>query len=114
MPTRSIRSRRVRRAAHPTTDVRALAASERLILRLLRDHGDTYGMRLVHLSAGALTEHGVYVTLGRMLEKDFVESWHRRDDGEMGAVRRVYRTTSHGLRMLEATEAFERTVRGGA
>lgn len=98
------------RAAHPGTDIRALAGNEQLILRLLREHGDLYGMRLAALSDGRLTQRSVYVTLARMAEKDYVESWVTRLEGNLGGARRVYRPTAHGLRMLEAQEAFARAV----
>lgn len=102
--------RRVVRRAHPGTDIRALAGNEALILRLLREHGETYGMRLVALSDGRLTQRSVYVTLGRMAEKGYVESWEMRVTGLNGGARRVYRPTQHGQRMLEAQEAFAQAV----
>lgn len=98
------------RAAHPGTDIRALTAIEQLILRLLREHGDTYGFRLIALSDGALRQGTVYVTLDRMQTKGYVESWLRVIEGLGGGPRRVYRPTPHGLRMLEAQEVFARAV----
>jgi DNA-binding PadR family transcriptional regulator len=100
------------RRAHPATDIRALAHTEQLILRLLREHGETYGLRLVALSGGELTQGGVYVTLGRMETKGYVESWVAMLPGFTGPPRRLYRPTAHGLRMLEAQEAFARAVSG--
>jgi DNA-binding PadR family transcriptional regulator len=102
--------RRVVRRAHPGTDIRALAGNEQLILRLLREYGETYGMRLVALSDGRLMQRSVYVTLSRMEEKGYVDSWEMRLKGNLGGVRRVYRPTAHGLRMLEAQEAFALAV----
>lgn len=98
------------RRAHRATDVRALARTEQLILRLLRDHGATYGLRLVALSDGALSQGTVYVTLGRMAEKGYVESWVAMLPGFTGPPRRLYRATAHGTRMLEAQEAFARAT----
>lgn len=100
------------RRAHPRTDVRALARTELLILRLLREHAPTYGLRLVALSNGELAEGTVYVTLGRMAEKGYVESWVAMLPGFTGPPKRVYRATAHGARTLEAHEAFERAVGG--
>lgn len=105
-------NRRIVRRAHPTTDVRALAGNEALILRLLREHGETYGFRMIALSDGRLTQHSVYVTLARMQEKGYLESWMMRVPGLGGPARRVYRATAYGQRMLEATEAFGRAMRG--
>lgn len=104
-------TRRIVRRAHPTTDVRALAGNEALILRLLREHGETYGFRLAGLSDGRLTQHSVYVTLARMVEKGYLESWMMRLQGNLGGQRRVYRATAYGTRMLEATEGVERAMR---
>lgn len=107
MPTQ-----RRRRPSNLARDPRVLAPSELLILRLLRDHGDAHGMRLVELSNGALREGTVYTTLGRMVEKDYVESWITRGSERGGTPRRVYRATAYGARILDATEAFERAVAG--
>lgn len=99
-----------RRPSNLARDVRVLARNEALILRLLREHGETYGLRLVALSDGALTQGTVYVTLGRMGVKGYIESWVAMIAGFTGPPRRLYRASAYGTRMLEAQEAFARAV----
>ena len=77
-----------------------LAKSEQLILMLLSDLGPSYGLRLVTASRGRIKRGGVYVTLGRMEDKNLVTS----ADGESG--RRVYRPTGLGERALLAARVF--------
>jgi DNA-binding PadR family transcriptional regulator len=77
-----------------------LAKSEQLILTLLTDLGPSYGLQLVTASRGRIKRGGVYVTLGRMEDKNLVTS----GDGEGG--RRVYRPTGLGERALLAARVF--------
>lgn len=51
-----------------------LGQTEGLILDLLAD-GEMFGLELVERSGGRLKRGTVYVTLARMLEKGYVESW---------------------------------------
>lgn len=79
-----------------------LSATEALILDLLRGK-EMYGLQLVESSRGALKRGTVYVTLGRMAEKGFVESRPEvRQRGASGLPRRLYRPTGMGLRVLDA------------
>ena len=50
-----------------------MSTTERLILDLLRE-SELFGLQLVDRSEGALKRGTVYVTLGRMQEKGYVES----------------------------------------
>ena len=50
-----------------------LSGTERLILDLLRQ-SELFGLQLVDRSEGALKRGTVYVTLGRMQDKGYVES----------------------------------------
>jgi DNA-binding PadR family transcriptional regulator len=77
-----------------------LAKSEQLILTLLSELGPSYGLQLVTASRGRVKRGGVYVTLGRMEDKNLVVS----DDGEGG--RRRYRPTGLGERALLAARIF--------
>ena len=80
-----------------------LPPKERLILELLLGVGPMYGLQLVEQSQGALKRGTVYVTLGRMEAKGFVESEQESmPDGAIGLPRRVYRPTALGTRMLRA------------
>ena len=81
-----------------------IPAKERLILELLTE-GDKYGLELVQESGGRLKRGTVYVTLGRMEEKGYVESrLENAPAGQSGLPRRVYRPTGLGRRVLEAWE----------
>jgi PadR family transcriptional regulator PadR len=80
-----------------------LSAKEAEVLRLLIAHGEMYGLELVRNSA-ELKRGTVYVTLGRMSEKGYVEA--RQEDvapGE-GPPRRLYRVTGMGVRAYRANE----------
>jgi PadR family transcriptional regulator PadR len=96
-----------------------LAGTERLILDLLRE-GELFGLQLVDRSEGALKRGTVYVTLGRMQDKGYVES--RTEPLPVGAIglpRRWYRPTAYGLRVrdawLLAARAFaEQDLQAGA
>ena len=80
-----------------------LPPKERLILELLVAAGPMYGLQLVQQSQGALKRGTVYVTLGRMESKGFVESEQESlPPGAIGLPRRLYRPTALGERMLRA------------
>lgn len=86
------------RDAFPT-----LSRKEALILDMLAEAGETYGLGLVEASQGRLGRGTVYVTLGRMEGKGYVES--RQEEKAVGAVglpRRMYRATPLGLRVRDA------------
>jgi DNA-binding PadR family transcriptional regulator len=78
-----------------------LSATESLILDLLRSQ-EMYGLQLVTESKGALKRGSVYVTLGRMEEKGYVESWAEDKPEHAGLPRRLYRATGLGQRVHEA------------
>jgi DNA-binding PadR family transcriptional regulator len=80
-----------------------LPPKERTILELLVSEGPMFGLQLVERSEGALKRGTVYVTLGRMEAKGFVESEQEPAlPGAIGLPRRIYRTTSLGERALRA------------
>jgi PadR family transcriptional regulator PadR len=88
-----------------------LPKKERLILELLVSAGPMYGLQLVEQSGGALKRGTVYVTLGRMEAKGFVESEQEElSPGAIGLPRRVYRPTALGERMLRAWTVFAREL----
>jgi len=71
-----------------------------------------FGLQLVEESKGALKRGTVYVTLGRMQDKGYVESWtEAQASGAIGLPRRLYRPTAYGLRVLEAWAAAARTMK---
>jgi PadR family transcriptional regulator, regulatory protein PadR len=89
-----------------------LSRTERTILDLLRDE-ETFGLALVERSKGALKRGTVYVTLGRMQEKGYVQSrTEAPSPGAIGLPRRLYQPTAHGLRVLDAWNLAARAMRG--
>ena len=92
-------------------DVPKLSGRERLILELL-SADEMFGLQLVEQSKGALKRGTVYVTLGRMQDKGYVESrTEKQAAGAIGLPRRLYRPTAYGLRVLAAWEAAARAMR---
>ena len=90
-----------------------LSATERLILELLEQHGELFGLRLVDQSRGRLKRGTVYVTLGRMQEKGYLESRQEAlPPGAMGLPRRLYRPTGYAVRVLNAWRLAERMLAG--
>jgi DNA-binding PadR family transcriptional regulator len=90
-----------------------LSATERAILDLLSSGPELFGLQLVQQSQGALKRGTVYVTLGRMHDKGYVESrTEPLPPGGIGLPRRLYRPTAFGLRVLDswnvAAHAFAR------
>ena len=82
-----------------------LSAKESVILALLAERGEMYGLELVNASDGRLKRGTVYVTLGRMDDKGYLES--RQEEPTVGAIglpRRLYRPTAFGLRVRDAWE----------
>jgi PadR family transcriptional regulator PadR len=80
------------------------------VLEQLRD-GEKYGLELVAASGGALKRGTVYVTLGRMERKGFVESRQEAQPaGAIGLPRRLYRTTAYGLKVLEAYQLLREAL----
>ena len=88
-----------------------LSGAERLILELLTEHGDLFGLELVERSGRRLKRGTVYVTLGRMQEKGYLESRQEAlPPGAIGLPRRVYRPTGYAMRVLDAWRLAERMV----
>ena len=84
------------------------SATERLIVELLAEHEELFGLRMVELSDGRLKRGTVYVTLGRMHEKGYLESRQEPlPDGAIGLPRRLYRPTGLAMRILAAWQAAE-------
>jgi len=87
----------------------SFSATERTIIELLVEHDELFGLQMVERSGGRLKRGTVYVTLGRMQEKGFLES--RQEPlpaGAIGLPRRLYRPTAVARRALAAWQAAER------
>ena len=80
-----------------------LSEKESLILELLSQGDQMYGLQLVAASKRRLKRGTVYVTLGRMEEKGYITS-HLEDapSNAGGLPRRIYRPPALGRRVLEA------------
>lgn len=79
-----------------------MSRTESLIMTIL-GRRERYGLELVDASDGALKRGSIYVTLARMEEKGFVDSWQEeRGPGASGLPRRLYRATPYGLKVHEA------------
>lgn len=91
-----------------------LSEKEALILRLLISRGEMYGLEMVKEAEGELKRGTVYVTLGRMAEKGYVESREIGMPDEEGPPRRAFRATGHGARVLNAWELADAAMAWGA
>ena len=97
------------------TPLPRLSATERLILELLVEHGELFGLAMVEASAGRLKRGTVYVTLGRMEDKGYLESRQEPlPPGATGLPRRLYTPTGHALRVLDAWRLAERMLAGAS
>jgi DNA-binding PadR family transcriptional regulator len=84
------------------------SATERRIIELLVEHYELFGLQMVELSGGQLKRGTVYVTLGRMQEKGYLESRQEPlPPGAIGLPRRLYKPTGFALRALAAWQAAE-------
>jgi DNA-binding PadR family transcriptional regulator len=91
-----------------------LSTTERTIIELLSHHEELFGLQMVELSGGALKRGTVYVTLGRMHEKGYLESRQEPlPEGAIGLPRRLYRPTGLAMRILEAWKAAEQIYANG-
>ena len=96
-------------------DLPTLSATERLIVELLSEHDELFGLRMVQLSGGRLKRGTVYVTLGRMQEKGYLESRQEPlPEGAIGLPRRLYRPTGLAMRILAAWKTAEQIYVTGA
>lgn len=90
-----------------------LSGTERLILELLEAEGELFGLQMVELAGGRLKRGTVYVTLGRMQEKGYLESRQEAQSaGAIGLPRRLYRPTGHAARVLAAWRVAEQMMAG--
>jgi len=91
------------------------STAERLIIELLVEHQELFGLQMVELSGGGLKRGTVYVTLGRMHEKGYLESRQEPlPEGAIGLPRRLYRPTGLAMRILAAWKAAEQMYLTGA
>ena len=97
------------------TPLPRLSATERLILELLVEQGELFGLAMVEASGGRLKRGTVYVTLGRMEDKGYLDSRQEPlPPGATGLPRRLYTPTGHALRVLDAWRLAERMLAGAS
>lgn len=87
-------------------DPTRLSALENLILRMLISQGgEMFGLEMVEQSGKRLKRGTIYVTLGRMEDKGFIESRkEERRPGARGLPRRLYKPSALGRRVLQEWE----------
>ena len=78
-----------------------LSGKEMVILELLLEGHEMYGLELVGASRRRLKRGTVYVTLQRMEEKGYVQSRTETASGEAGLPRRLYKATASGRRLFD-------------
>lgn len=97
------------------SDLPKISTTERIILELLTLHDEMFGLQMVEASGGRLKRGTVYVTLGRMHDKGYLDSRQEPlPEGAIGLPRRLYRPTGLALRILAAWQAAERIYLGHA
>lgn len=80
-----------------------LSRTELLILEMLINKGEMYGLEMVEASEGLLKRGSIYVVLQRLSDKGFTESREEpRDYPEIGIPRRKYRANGLGERAYKA------------
>jgi PadR family transcriptional regulator PadR len=78
-----------------------LSVKESLILQLLIERDELYGLQLVAASKRRLKRGTVYVTLGRMEDKGYITSRLEAAPADVGGMpRRLYQATPLGRRVL--------------
>ena len=96
------------------SDLPRFSGTERLIVEMLVAQHEMFGLQMVWTSGGRLKRGTVYVTLGRMQEKGYLESRQEPlPDGAIGLPRRLYRPTGLAMRILAAWQAAELHYLGG-
>src|SRR5205814_1113694 len=86
--------------------VLTLSAKESLILEMLVEQDELYGLQMVAASKRKLKRGTVYVTLGRMEEKGYITSRLEDAPADVGGMpRRLYQATPLGRRVLAAWSA---------
>lgn len=83
----------------------ALSGIESLIIELLINQQEMFGLEMVNNSNGELKRGTIYVTLSRMTDKRLVESREvARLEPEIGIPRRKFKVTKYGERVFKAQE----------
>ncbi len=89
-----------------------LSRKERVILEFLINRGEMYGLEMVKTAPHELKRGTVYVTLGRMADKGYVDSRQVKEPGDPGLPKRLFRATGYGQRVFHALEMTRAVVVG--
>lgn len=81
-----------------------ISDKEALVMKLLLDKPDLYGLELVAAADGAIKRGTVYVTLARMVEKGLITSRCDVEPPHRGLPRPRYQVTERGTKALAAIE----------
>lgn len=91
-----------------------ISKTEAEVLHLLvtASGSELYGLEMVKNSEGKLKRGSIYVILGRLEDKGFVESRKEvlDESAPPAAPRRLYKATGTGQRILQAYETFNNAV----
>jgi PadR family transcriptional regulator, regulatory protein PadR len=86
-------------------DFPSLSHKEYIVLEMLINNGEMFGLEMVETSHGELKRGTIYVTLQRMAEKGYVESREEpRVEPEIGIPRRKYQASGLGEKIFKAQE----------
>jgi DNA-binding PadR family transcriptional regulator len=86
-----------------------LSPKEFIILSLLDQHGEMYGLEMVRKSDGKLARGTVYVYLQRMDDKGYVTS-RQSQDHVAGTPKRLFSATATGRRALVKHGSVQRDL----
>lgn len=81
-----------------------LTKNEAVILSLLINKREMYGLEMVKSSDGRLKLGTIYLTLSRLEEKGFAES-RKESEPTLVVPRRLYKITGTGMRIYQAWAA---------
>lgn len=83
----------------------SLSGKEFLIMKMLVESGEMFGLEMVEKSGGELKKGTIYVTLQRMEKKNLLNSEEEeRPKEEVGIARRFYSPSNWGERVFKAQE----------
>ena len=85
--------------------VPSLTPKEAQVLRALKNGGEQYGLELVKNSGGKLKRGTIYVVLGQLEDKGFIECrLEPKHEKAIGKPRRLYQINGAGERVLAQVE----------
>lgn len=91
--------------------MRLPSEKELVVLELLRDGREWYGLEILAAASGKLTRGGLYVTLSRMEDKGFITGADEQlRIAAARAPRRFYRITGLGERAVAAASLATATL----